>query len=83
MMRDGGMTTAVLGEPSETVSDNRSRPEVETARDRLERVVRAFGAAIGRMARSYAKTSAEREDMEQDIVSDPRTPSIGPRPGRG
>ena len=67
-MRDSGTTTAALGEPQETMSDEGRRPELETARDRFERVIGAFGAAIGRTSRSYAKTSEEREDLEQDIA---------------
>ena len=62
------MTTAALGDPKEAMSDERRRPEVETARARFERVIGALGAAIGRTARSYARTSAEREDIEQDIA---------------
>jgi RNA polymerase sigma factor (sigma-70 family) len=59
--------TATLGEPDAT-SETPRPLEVETARARFERVVGAFGPVIGRAARSYARTSAEREDLEQDIA---------------
>lgn len=35
---------------------------------RFERLMRAHGSAVGRTARSYAKTVAEREDLEQDMA---------------
>ncbi len=34
----------------------------------FERLMSAYGAAIGRTARSYAKTVAEREDLQQDMA---------------
>src|SRR5678815_5486792 len=40
----------------------------EGVRERFDRLVRAFGAAVSRTARSYAASGAEREDLEQDIA---------------
>ena len=54
----------------------RSSPEVleiagvlpVTLRDRFARIVEAHGPALARAARSYARSAAEREDLEQDIA---------------
>lgn len=40
----------------------------ESQRARFERLVVAHGASISRTARSYAKTTHERQDLEQDIA---------------
>jgi RNA polymerase sigma-70 factor (ECF subfamily) len=39
-----------------------------TTADRFERLARELGPAISRVARGYARTTAEREDLEQDIA---------------
>jgi RNA polymerase sigma-70 factor (ECF subfamily) len=61
--------TAVCVDPT-TIGFPRARPAPAGAamKERFARIVRVFGPAISRTARSYAKTLAERQDLEQDIA---------------
>jgi RNA polymerase sigma factor (sigma-70 family) len=53
----------------ETLFDERSLSQpTETIEISFERMASTFGAAIGRCVRSYAKSAAERQDLEQDIA---------------
>src|SRR5262249_48641180 len=62
--------TGVDGEALDRLRDTMATSGGATAilRARFEEVARRHAAAIGRTTRSYAKTAAEREDLEQEIA---------------
>ncbi len=68
--RSGGLDSAPtgLGFGGAAANDNDTDSSEEARRRRYARLVAAQRRGLSRMAADYAKTSAEREDLEQDIA---------------